>query len=119
MKKRMKFVEIPATDFGRAVHFYETVFGVKLSVCDSCEYEKMAFFPEEAVGPDLVIFWLADFQPSADGVLIHLNVKDIQATLECICVNGGKIVRPKTKIEVDGFGVFFTMGCNKLEEEWV
>ena len=106
MKKRIEFVEIPAADFERAVQFYETIFGVQLTICDSCEYEQMAFFPEEAVGPNLAISWSADFHPSLDGVLIHLNVKDIQATLERVCLNGGKIVRPKTKIEVDGRGYF-------------
>jgi len=47
---------------------------------------------------------------TADGVLVHLNVKDSQVTLRGICVNGGKIVCPKIEIEVDGFGVFFYDG---------
>ena len=67
----------------------------------------MAFFPEEAAGADLVISWSADCRLTADGVLVHLNVKDSQVTLRGICVNGGKIVCPKIEIEVDGFGVFF------------
>lgn len=90
-----------------------------MTICDSCEWEKMAFFPEEAAGADLVISWSADCRLTADGVLVHLNVKDSQVTLRGICVNGGKIVCPKIEIEVDGFGVFFTMGCNKSGGEWV
>ncbi|WP_298614059.1 VOC family protein [uncultured Odoribacter sp.] len=106
MKNRIEFVEIPAADFRRAVKFYETVFGVQLTVCDSCEYEKMAFFPQAADGPNLAISWAADFRPSRDGILIHLNVEDIGITLECIRQNGGRIVRPKTKIEVEERGYF-------------
>ena len=62
----------------------------------------MAFFPEEAAGADLLISWSADCRLTADGVLVHLNVKDSQVTLRGICVNGGKIVCPKIEIEVDG-----------------
>ena len=81
-----------------------------MTICDSCEWEKMAFFPEEAAGADLVISWSADCRLTADGVPVHLNVKDSQVTLRGICVNGGKIVCPKIEIEVDGFGVFFYDG---------
>lgn len=49
MKNLVAFFEIPATDFGRAVKFYEEVFGLKLAVME-CDTEKMAFFPEEAGG---------------------------------------------------------------------
>ena len=62
----------------------------------------MAFFPEEAAGADLVISWSADCRLTADGVLVHLNVKDSQVTLRGIC--------SKIEIEVDGFGVFFYDG---------
>ena len=41
MKKLIAFFEIPATDFRRAVDFYETVLNMKLPVFE-CEQEKMA-----------------------------------------------------------------------------
>ena len=46
MKKIIAFFEIPATDFRRAVDFYETVLGVQLPTFE-CETEKMACFTEE------------------------------------------------------------------------
>ena len=46
MKKLIAFFEIPATDFRRAVDFYETVLGVQLPTFE-CETEKMAHFPED------------------------------------------------------------------------
>ena len=45
MKKLIAFFEIPATDFRRAIDFYETVLNRKLPTCE-CEEEKMAFFTE-------------------------------------------------------------------------
>ena len=106
MKNRIEFVEIPAADFKRTVKFYETVFGVQLTICDSCDDEKMAFFPAETTTPNLAISWAADFRPSPAGVLIHLNTEDINATLAGIRMNGGQTLRPKTKIEAEGLGYF-------------
>ena len=66
----------------------------------------MAFFPDEdglALG---AISWAADFLPAKDGVLVHLNVDDMETTLSLIKANGGGIVREKTKIESEGRGYF-------------
>lgn len=106
MKNLIEFVEIPSVDFRRAVNFYEVVFGVKLTICDSCETEKMAFFSDFSIKPNIAISWASDFHPSKDGVLIHLPVEDIEVTLALINANGGIILRPKTKIEADGMGYF-------------
>lgn len=56
MKNLVKLIEIPATDFARAVNFYETVLGIKLTVCDSCESEKMLSFQTL---PKLNRMWLS------------------------------------------------------------
>lgn len=106
MKNLIEFIEIPATDFNRAVKFYETALDLKLTVCDSCESEKMAFFPETPTKPNVAISWASDFQPSKDGVLIHFSVESIETVLALANANGGKTVRQKTKIEVDGMGYF-------------
>ena len=78
MKKFIAFFEIPTVDFHRAVDYYETVFGVQLPVFE-CEEVKMACFTEEG---------------------------DIDQTLEKVLRKGGKIMMPKTKIEVEGRGWF-------------
>lgn len=106
MKNLIEFVEIPSVDFRRAVKFYEVVLGIKLTVCDDCESEKMAFFPHSSNKPNVAISWATDFRPSADGVLISLSVESIESTLALIDANGGKTVRPKTKIEADNIGYF-------------
>ena len=106
MKSLIKLAEIPSVDCKRAVKFYEAVLGLKLTVCDSCESEKMAFFSDFSAQPNVAISWAADFHPSKDGVLISLSVGSIETTLDRINANGGKTVRPKTKIEADGMGYF-------------
>ena len=82
MKKLIAFFEIPATDFRRAVDFYETVLGA-ISYASNF-----------------------DFLPSTHGVLIHFNCEDIEQTLEKVLLKGGKVVIPKTKIEADDKGWF-------------
>jgi predicted enzyme related to lactoylglutathione lyase len=105
MKNLVAFFEIPVEDFGQAVKFYETVLGVELDVFD-CETEKMAFFPEENGTCPGAISWAKDFRPSKDGVLIHFQVENMETTMTAIEKNGGRITRPKTKIEAEGRGYF-------------
>lgn len=107
MKSLVAFFEIPATDFSRATRFYEAVFGVELTLLD-CGHEKMAFFPEEnGLCPGAVSWSSAfSFQPSGQGVLVSLNVKNMEAAVSLIEKNGGKILIPKTKIEAENRGYF-------------
>jgi predicted enzyme related to lactoylglutathione lyase len=105
MKNLIAFFEIPAENFERAVKFYETVLNVQLYVVD-CGTEKMACFPEENDVCPGAISWTEDFRPSKDGVLIHFQVADMEATMAAIEQNGGRITRPKTKIEAEGRGYF-------------
>lgn len=104
MKNWIVFFEIPASDFRRAVDFYETVLDIKLSVFE-CEYEKMACFTEkgETVG---AISYATGFIPSENGVLIHFEIKDMDKSLDKVIRKGGRIVIPKTKIEVENKGYF-------------
>lgn len=104
MSNLIAFFEIPATDFYRAVDFYETIFGQKLSISE-CKEEKMACFIEqgEAVG---TIFSAPGFRPSPDGVLIDFNCENIEALLSKALEKGGKVIIPRTKIEVENRGYF-------------
>lgn len=106
MKNLIEFVEIPSVDFRRAVKFYENVMGTNLNVCYECDTEKMAVFSGETGKPNVAVSWSRNFRPSADGVLIHFPVEDIDAALQRVSDNGGKTVRPKTKIDAEGMGCF-------------
>ena len=46
MNNLIAFFEIPTVDFYRAIDFYETILGLKLSDSE-CETEKMACFIEQ------------------------------------------------------------------------
>jgi predicted enzyme related to lactoylglutathione lyase len=102
MKNLVSWVEIPATDFNRAVKFYNSVFEIDLQKVD-CGTEKMACFP---TGEGAISF-APGIIPSKDGVLVSLNTgDDLENTMKRIEKNGGTIVQPKTKIEVEGRGYF-------------
>jgi len=105
MKRLISFFEIPAADFSRAVKFYETVFGVQLSVMD-CETEKMAFFPEEDGLSPGSISYAENFKPTGGGILISLHVENMENAILQIEGSGGKIEIPKTKILAENRGYF-------------
>lgn len=105
MKNLVAFFEIPAVDFNRAVKFYETILGTKITAHDFGK-EKMAFFSDNAGA----ISWAEGFKPSKDGVLVHLSCDDISKTLASIEAQGGQIITPKTKIESDNAGYFAVFG---------
>ena len=102
MEKFIAWVEIPASDFKRAVQFYEQVFNLDLKTVEGGG-EKMAFFP----GGEGAISLSPGFNPSRDGVLVSLHVrKDIDTVLQQVTVQGGEIAQKKTKIEAEGRGYF-------------
>jgi len=102
MTKLISWVEIPTTDFERAVKFYSSVLKIDLQVID-CGQEKMACFPNG----EGAISYASGFKPSKDGVLVSFNVeKDLDGAIERVNENRGTIVQPKTKIEVEGRGYF-------------
>lgn len=102
MEKLVKWVDIPASDFNRAVKFYNAVFQINLRISE-CSSEKMACFPSG----DGAISFSDGFNPSKDGTLVSLNAgKELKATLKRVESSGGQIVHPITKIEVEGLGYF-------------
>ncbi len=102
MKKLISWVEVPASDFDRAVNFYNEILGLNLEKMDFGE-EKMACFP----GDEGAISLAPGFHPSRDGVLASFNVgNELDTTIEKIVSAGGSIVSNKTKIEAEGRGYF-------------
>ncbi|MBL7968164.1 MAG: VOC family protein [Prolixibacteraceae bacterium] len=102
MKKLVTWVDIPAVDFDRAVNFYETVLQTKLEVFD-CGEEKMACFPTG----EGAISVAPNFKPSENGPIVNFDCgNDLDGAIARVVSLGGKIVHPKTKIEVEGRGWF-------------
>lgn len=113
MTKLISWVEIPATDFERAVNFYSTILKTHLQIFD-CGQEKMACFPNG----EGAISYSPGFNPGKNGALVSFNVgKDLDEAIDRIKENNGIIIRPKAKIEVEGrgyFAVFIDSEGNKV-----
>ena len=113
MKNLISWVEIPASDFDRAVRFYNRILGLELNIVD-CDEEKMACFP----GGEGAISFAPGFKPSVDGVLVSLNAGDqLDNILRTIEDEGGRVIREKTKIQAEGrafFALFLDSEGNKL-----
>lgn len=113
MNKIIAWVEIPTTDFYRAVKFYNLVLQTELKPLDWGE-EKMACLPNDEGS----IFYSPGFEPSKKGVLVSFNAgNSIDKMLKRINDAGGKIVKPKTKIEAENrgyFALFIDSEGNKL-----
>jgi predicted enzyme related to lactoylglutathione lyase len=103
MDKLIAWVEIPSADFERAVKFYNSVFKLDLEPIDCGNGEKMACFP---TGEGAIVY-SPHVEPSVNGTVVSLTVPDnIEATIVRIIQEKGKVVIPKTKIEVEGRGYF-------------
>lgn len=106
MKNLISFFEIPATDISRAVNFYNELFGFEIKISD-CGEEKMAFFPGEDNNVCGAISQAKNFEPSAQGVLIHFDVTGrIDDLITKVPELGGKIVMGKTQIVPEDQGCF-------------
>ena len=106
MKNLITWFEIPATNFTRAVEFYENVFDLKLKVCEY-EEEKMAFFPEKDYANCGMISQANNFNPSQDGVVIYFDATNkLDALIKNVKKSGGGILQDKCKIEAEGRGHF-------------
>lgn len=104
MKNLIAWVEIPSTDFMRAVTFYGILFGVELEPLDFGT-EKMACLPCDAGA----VIWAKGYEPSSHGVVVSINVgEELDAVIERVKLAGGKILVPRTKIEAPGRDFFAT-----------
>lgn len=105
MKNFISWVEIPTSDFDRAVKFYSEVFKMELKPMDFGT-EKMACFPNG----EGAISYHSSLKPSKNGVLVSFNAgNDLDETIKRAETNGGTIVIGKTKIEAEGKGYFATL----------
>ncbi|PWE00656.1 VOC family protein [Marinilabilia rubra] len=113
MEKMIAWVEIPTIDFERAVSFYEKLLGTDLT-SEVYGTEKMACLPS---GEGAIIN-APGFEPSNQGVVVSLNVGDnLDEVLSRLELNGGEIIKPKTKIEASGrdcFALFLDTEGNRL-----
>jgi predicted enzyme related to lactoylglutathione lyase len=107
---QISYVQIPAADVDRSADFYETVFGWNIRRRDG---GRIAF--DDATGVVSGV-WLTDRPPSVQpGLLMYINVEDVQRALEKIVEAGGEIVTPLTpQGEGEAFATFRDPAGNVL-----
>lgn len=116
MKSYISMFEIPATDIARAIKFYEALLGVNIEKMEVDGME-MGILPYEAQMVTGVIIKAEGYKPSANGITVYLHAgPNLEAALEKVQKNGGKIVTPKTA-HADGsghFAIFIDSEGNKM-----
>jgi uncharacterized protein len=107
---KISYVQIPATDVDRSADFYEIVFGWNIRRRDGGQ---IAF--DDAAG-EVSGTWLTDRPPTLQpGLLIYINVDDVQRALAKIVEAGGEIVTPLTpQDEGEAFATFRDPAGNVL-----
>ncbi|MEN3113304.1 VOC family protein [Uliginosibacterium paludis] len=89
--------EIPATDFNRAIRFYETLLGIRLKIEDA--FPDMAIWPGEREHVRGCVLLMKEARPHADGVRIYLDAgASLTPVLARLEAAGGKLVMPTMKI---------------------
>jgi len=94
--------EIPATDFARAIRFYETIFC--RSLVHDASWPHLAIFPYGRPGISGAIAQHDNLKPSGEGVVIYLNCDGrFDAVLNRVEEAGGSIVEPKAYLRNVGW----------------
>jgi predicted enzyme related to lactoylglutathione lyase len=83
------YVEIPATDIARSADFYKRVFGwhTRRRGNGSVSFD-------DTVGEVSGAWVLGRAPTSAPGLLVHIMVDNVAATLDAIVASGGEIAQP-------------------------
>lgn len=83
------YIELPSRDVNESSAFYNKVFGWKIRTRGD---GAVAF--DDAVN-EVSGTWRTDRKPFTElGVLVHIMVDDIEASIKAVIDNGGKIVQP-------------------------
>lgn len=116
MKNLISIVEIPVTDFSRAVKFYEAILAVKIEEVDMGGTQ-MGVLPGDGETVSVVLVKGEDYKPTTDGAVVYLNAdSDLQPMLDKVETSGGQIIVPKTEIspEMGYFALFVDTEGNRL-----
>ena len=116
MKTLISIVEIPTSEFSRAVAFYQAILGVSIEEI-AMDRVQMGLFPSVGETVNVALIKGNEAKPSMDGTTVYLNAgQDLLTVLDKIEPNGGKLIVPKTEIspEMGFFAMFRDTEGNKL-----
>lgn len=115
LKHYVNWFEIPAYNFGRAVSFYNAIYGFAMETLELNGYESAFFSAKSGIGGAVVRG--EGCVPNMTGPLVYLNGgKDLNVVLSKIESSGGRIILPKTLINeaVGYFALFVDTEGNRL-----
>src|SRR5690606_28299753 len=82
MNNFVSIVEIPTTQFSRAVAFYQTILGVAIEEMEM-DGNQMGILPNEEGTVNVVLVKGNDYKPTTDGAVLYLNAgNDLQPILD-------------------------------------
>jgi len=116
MHNLISIVEIPTTDFPRAIKFYQSILGITIEEVQMGDV-KLGVLPNAEGTVHVVLAKGNDYKPTTDGAVLYLNAgKDLQSTLDKVEQSGGQVIVPKTEIsaEMGFFALFIDTEGNKL-----
>jgi uncharacterized protein len=103
MANALTWFEIPTTDLGRAVKFYEAVLGITLKQ-EVFGGTPMAIFPAGVQDTSGALVQEAGRTPSSGGTLIYLDAAGkLDACLSRVTAAGGSVVSGRTDIGDPGY----------------
>ncbi len=107
MENAINWFDIPATDYNRALKFYNTILGKDMIPMQGMENYAMFPADQDAVSGGMGI--MDTPKPGGDsGSLVYLNGgDDLSAILDRVEGAGGKVVKPKMSIGPNGFIAIF------------
>jgi len=115
IKNFVKWFEIPALNFEKAVAFYNHIYQIKMEPVVT-ETHSMAMFPANG-GVSGAVVCGPGSMPGQTGSLVYLNGgKDLQEILSRVTEAGGRVIMPKTFINEESgyFAIFIDSEGNKL-----
>jgi uncharacterized protein len=116
MKNLVSIVEIPTSDFSRAVKFYQSILDISIEEVDM-DGTQMGILPGDEGNVNVVLVKGIDYKPTTDGTVLYFNAgNDLQPMLDKVGQNGGQIIVPKTEIspEMGYFALFIDTEGNKI-----
>lgn len=116
MNNLISIVEIPTTDFSRAVKFYQNILNVAIEEVDM-DGTQMGVLPSDGKTVNVVLAKGYGYKPTTEGAVLYLNAgHDLQPMLDKVSQNGGQIIVHKTEIspEIGCYALFIDTEGNKL-----
>jgi predicted enzyme related to lactoylglutathione lyase len=105
MSSVINWFDIPATNFDRAVNFYESVLGISL-IRENMLGAQLGIFPARPGEATGAVLARDGVTPGTTGSTVYLKAgNDLSAALGRVDGAGGKILHPKTFIK-EGWGYF-------------